>query len=72
MSPLSLAHAPAAHRPAGRGLLRRLTFLVALRRQRAQLARLDPHLLRDIGLTDGQAHAEAARPAWDVPPHWRA
>jgi uncharacterized protein YjiS (DUF1127 family) len=39
-------------------------------RSRRQLARLDDHLLRDIGLTRDQVEAEVALPAWDVPPHW--
>ncbi|MEJ2029482.1 MAG: DUF1127 domain-containing protein [Maritimibacter sp.] len=34
-------------------------------RQRAQLGRLDDHLLRDIGVTAGDAQAEAARWPWD-------
>lgn len=41
-----------------------------LARERAALARLDPHLLRDIGLTDEEARREAGRSAWDVPDHW--
>lgn len=44
---------------------------IALRRQRQRLARLDDHMLRDIGLTREQAQAEAAEPVWDVPAHWR-
>jgi uncharacterized protein YjiS (DUF1127 family) len=43
----------------------------ALARQRARLGQLDDHMLRDIGLTRGQAETEAARPAWDAPDHWR-
>jgi uncharacterized protein YjiS (DUF1127 family) len=39
-------------------------------RSRRQLAQLDDHLLRDIGLTRDQAEAEAALSAWDAPPHW--
>lgn len=44
---------------------------LAARRQRRALAALDAHSLRDLGLTRDQALAEAARPVWDVPPHWR-
>lgn len=44
----------------------------ALRRSRAALGRLEPHLLRDIGLSAPEAQAEAERTAWDVAPHWRA
>ena len=34
------------------------------RDQRLRLATLDPHLLRDIGLTRAEAKAEAERPCW--------
>lgn len=71
MSLFTLAHAPALRGRARRGLLGGMLTAVSLRRQRARLAHLDPHLLRDIGLTAEQAAAEAARPVWDVPPHWR-
>ncbi len=54
-----------------RGLLPRLIALFALRRQRHQLRHLPPHMLRDIGLTEEEARAEADRPLWDAPPHWR-
>ena len=36
-----------------------------LARQRAQLAELDDHLLRDMGLTRADARLEATRPFWD-------
>jgi len=49
----------------------RLLSLLDLRRQRAHLARLDNHALRDIGLTRADAADEAARPVWDVPHNWR-
>lgn len=42
-----------------------------LRRSRAALRRLAPHLLRDIGLSEAEAEAEARRPVWDAAPHWR-
>jgi uncharacterized protein YjiS (DUF1127 family) len=55
--------------------LRRRTYLAArlfsavttaVRRQkdRRQLARLDAHLLRDIGLEAPEAKAECAKPFW--------
>lgn len=56
---------------ARRPLLRRLFALVLLARERRALARLDSHLLRDIGLTRDDATEEARRAAWDVPAHWR-
>lgn len=37
---------------------------VERRSTRAALAQLDDHLLRDIGLTLGQAIAEAEKPCW--------
>ena len=33
-------------------------------RQRQQLRELDPALLRDIGVSDAEAEAEAAKPFW--------
>lgn len=43
----------------------------AIRRQRRALGRLDARLLDDIGVTPAEAEAEARRPAWDAPRHWR-
>jgi uncharacterized protein YjiS (DUF1127 family) len=43
---------------------------MSVARQRHKLKALDPHLLDDIGLSRDAAAAEAARPIWDVPPHW--
>jgi uncharacterized protein YjiS (DUF1127 family) len=48
--------------------LRRFAIMARTRRD---LARLDEHLLRDIGLTRHEAETEAFRAPWDVPPHWR-
>lgn len=45
--------------------------LLALIRQRRALARMDAAQLTDLGLTRAQALAEAARPVWDWPAHWR-
>jgi uncharacterized protein YjiS (DUF1127 family) len=33
-------------------------------RARATLARLDDHMLRDIGLSVGDVHAEISKPFW--------
>jgi len=68
-APCSAALAPAPSKAPG--LLRRLRTAVALTRQRRALAALDDAMLRDIGLTRGQALTEAARPFWDAPRHWR-
>lgn len=66
---LSLATAAgAARRPVL--TLSRLFALAALRRSRRQLARLDDHLLRDVGLTAAQARREAEAPLWNAPHHW--
>jgi uncharacterized protein YjiS (DUF1127 family) len=46
--------------------------MVALARQRRQLAGLSDEQLADIGITRSEAEAEAARPFWDVPANWRS
>lgn len=72
MATLAIAAQPNA-RPIARrvqGLLRRLAAATALYRQRRALARLDTRALRDIGVTTGAAHVEAARPVWDMPSNW--
>ena len=51
-------------------LVWRVLGRLALGRSRRRLGELDDHLLRDIGLTRGQARTEAERPVWDVPDHW--
>lgn len=53
------------------GLMARLRTAFAVRRQRSHLARLEQHELRDIGLSEEAAAAEAHRPFWDVPERWR-
>ncbi len=54
-----------------RNLPARLFALAAVSRSRKGLLRLDDHLLRDIGLTQEDAKAEAQRPVWDAPSHWK-
>ena len=49
----------------------RFLAIMALSRSRRGLARLDDHLLRDIGVTRAEAMAEADRAAWNAPSHWR-
>ena len=49
------------------GILRIIGAGLAVWGQRRALARLDDRALADIGLSRGQAEAEAARPLWDVP-----
>ncbi|GAB4305845.1 MAG: hypothetical protein Kow0058_18620 [Roseovarius sp.] len=53
-----------------RALLRALAERAELARQRRALARLEPRLLADIGVSARQARREAARPPSDVPPTW--
>ena len=47
--------------PKARGLV---SDWLARRRSRRTLAALDPHMLRDIGLTMQDAQAERAKPFW--------
>jgi uncharacterized protein YjiS (DUF1127 family) len=55
-------------RPAGRSLFRRVLSLLGTtidrRRERLHLARLDQHLLRDIGLEADAVRDECAKPFW--------
>lgn len=39
----------------------------AARRERQALAKLDTHLLEDIGLSERAAWSEAKRPFWELP-----
>lgn len=48
----------------------KLTVWRMTARSRRGLVDLDPHLLRDVGLTGKAADEEAKRPFWDVPAHW--
>jgi uncharacterized protein YjiS (DUF1127 family) len=50
---------------------RSVLAVISTARQRRHLARLDDHLLRDIGLSQAEATAEASRPIWDAPAHWQ-
>lgn len=43
----------------------------SLWRSRRALEQLDDAALKDVGLSAADAKAEAARPVWDVPAHWR-
>ena len=54
------------------GALPHLRVAPAVAASRARLADMDDAMLADIGLSRGQARAEAARPIWDVPANWRA
>lgn len=65
---LTLRQAALAPPAAALRLLRALRLARSVRRERVALAALGPALLRDVGLTQEAAAAEAARPAWDLPP----
>ena len=62
-------HHPA---PSRNSIFHRVNAVMALRRSRARLAELDPHLLADIGLDTDAALTEARRPVWDAPDAWRS
>lgn len=64
------AYAP-SRTPARRSVIATVLSMFRLRKSRADLRGLDPHLLRDIGLTEDDAKREADRPVWDVPSNWR-
>jgi uncharacterized protein YjiS (DUF1127 family) len=74
----SISEAPVEPRPgiarpnSGMGPFQRLLSLAAALRNRRRLARLPGYLLEDVGLTPEEAAAEARRPPWDVPSHWRS
>lgn len=55
---------------ATRPLAMRLRDMLALSRQRRDLARLESHLLDDIGVTPREAETEARRLPWSPPSHW--
>ncbi len=59
-----------AHRPR-RSFLTRVAQVLRVRRQRHHLSELDAHMLRDIGLSEGDVAREIDRPIWDVPSQWR-
>ncbi len=65
-----MPHSPIRSLPLRRrpGLTARVVDLLSQismrRRERAQLAQLDPHLLRDIGLDAKAAQTECAKPFW--------
>jgi uncharacterized protein YjiS (DUF1127 family) len=47
---------------------KRLAMMWEAWRSRHILAELDPRLLKDIGISRGEAQAEIARAPWDVEP----
>ncbi|MEO9514708.1 MAG: DUF1127 domain-containing protein [Paracoccaceae bacterium] len=74
---MTQAHMPAhLHYLAGRNLTPTVTFFLSvavlvakwqeIRRTRRALTALDDHILKDIGLTQHQAHRESRRHFWDI------
>ena len=58
---------PVSVHPARRRRIPSLGAMLGLARQRHALARLDPHLRADIGVSFEAAMDEASRPPWDMP-----
>ena len=65
MSSLTLPHRRPA-RPGLRAFLQVIRDWSDRKRSRAALARLDAHLLRDIGIDATRAAHEVARPFWSA------
>jgi uncharacterized protein YjiS (DUF1127 family) len=53
------------------GLFKTLTLLLAARRQRQALGRMDDSRLADIGLSRSEALEESRRSFWDAPESWK-
>ncbi len=49
------------------GMLRDLSTALAVRKSRLELSKLNPDLLRDIGVTPDDVEAELRRSFWDIP-----
>lgn len=65
MSSLSLSHSASAPKTAA-GLFRRVALWLEVRRSEKALARLDAHLLQDIGFEPAQAaNIPAPLPLWN-------
>ena len=52
------------------GFLARLLFWNRIWVERQSLKDLEPHLLKDIGLSRDEARRESRRPSWDAPDRW--
>jgi uncharacterized protein YjiS (DUF1127 family) len=55
-------------RPSARAALHWLALMMEVWRTRRILAEMDPHLLKDIGVSRGEAQTEIARAVWDIAP----
>lgn len=58
--------------PSIRSLVKMISKMNSVRRQRRELAELDMDQLEDLGIRREDAIAESRRFSWDVPFHWRA
>lgn len=61
---IAQSHPPRSGRGIPALLVGMLLMFARRRRDRIRLARLDPHLLRDIGLDPRAAAEECAKPFW--------
>ncbi|MFK7763085.1 MAG: DUF1127 domain-containing protein [Roseobacter sp.] len=68
---MALIEQRVADRPLSlRGVALRITKRLSVWRTRRALARLDAHLLKDVGISAAQARHEADLTVWDVPETW--
>ena len=70
MMTLSAKQATFARKMGRKTLVSRVFLFLSLWRERNQLKNLNAHLLKDIGVTEAEARAEANRPFWDAPHRW--
>ncbi len=63
-------HHTCVHVPARTTFLQRVFYRLSLQNSRRALSDLDPHLLRDVGISETDARRESTRKAWDAPSHW--
>lgn len=52
------------------GILKTVTNMAQLYKERRALASLDAAALADIGVSRQEAASEAQRPVWDAPNYW--
>jgi uncharacterized protein YjiS (DUF1127 family) len=70
ISPFFRPRAPRRAKVAGitRAVTRRLALMWRVRHTRRLLVGMEPRLLKDIGVSRGEAQAELDRPFWDTAP----
>ncbi len=72
MTPVAALTARGTSRGSFARIARGPGLILTLRRERADLSRLDDHRLVDLGLTRAQVREEVARPLWDAPERWKS